>query len=106
MPVAASVSTVLTREDWATLEAAHAARADALTAGRRERTARRESHPVEDFLFEYYPFKPSQLRRWHPGVGVGLHRADAHSSLRWYSTGSDGVTSLDVAAYATERGEG
>ena len=105
MPVTSPTLTVLPREEWATLEAAHAARADELTAGRRERTSRRESHPVEDFLFEYYPFKPSQLRRWHPGVGVGLQRADAHAELRWY-VAQDGVTSLDVAAYVAERGEG
>lgn len=106
MPAASSVLTVLARDDWATLEATHAARADTLTAGRRERTSRRESHPIEDFLFEYYPFKPSQLRRWHPGVGMGLHRSNAHSGLRWYSTTADGVTSLDVAAFVAERGEG
>lgn len=106
MPVASDTLTVLAHDDWATLETAHATRADKLTAGRRERTARRQSHPIEDFLFEYYPFKPSQLRRWHPGVGVGLQRAHAHAGWRWYSTSSDGVTALDVAAFAAERGEG
>lgn len=105
MPVAASTLTVLPRDEWTAREQAHAARADALTAGRRERVTRRESHPVEDFLFEYYPFKPSQLRRWHPGVGLGLRQAKAHAGQRWYST-LDGVTSLDVAAYVAARGEG
>src|SRR5690554_1270696 len=105
MPVTCPALAVLPREEWTALEAAHTARADELTAGRRERTSRRETHPVEDFLFEYYPFKPSQLRRWHPGVGLGLQDADAHAGQRWYST-SDGVTSLDVAAYVAERGEG
>jgi hypothetical protein len=30
------------------------------------------AHPVEDFLFTYYTQRPSALRRWHPGYGVGL----------------------------------
>ena len=34
-------------------------------------------HPVHDFLFTYYSFRPAQLRRWSPGYGVVL--ADA----RW-----------------------
>ena len=29
-----------------------------------------------DFLFTYYSFRPAQLRRWHPGVGVALEGAD------------------------------
>jgi hypothetical protein len=28
------------------------------------------SHPVDDFLFTYYSFRPSWLSRWHPGIGV------------------------------------
>ena len=31
--------------------------------------SRGERHPVDDFLFEYYPNRPSLLRRWHPGLG-------------------------------------
>ncbi|GAA4163285.1 hypothetical protein GCM10022251_45730 [Phytohabitans flavus] len=31
-----------------------------------------EKHPVEDFLFTYYSYRPAQLRRWHPGAGVVL----------------------------------
>jgi hypothetical protein len=37
------------------------------------RRARREKHPVNDFLFEYYGYPPAALRRWHPGFGVELH---------------------------------
>lgn len=58
--------------EWAPREAAHRERADALTAGRRDRTLRHEKHPIEDFLFTYYSVTPGQLRRWHPGAGVVL----------------------------------
>ena len=32
------------------------------------------AHPVEDFLFTYYSYRPASLRRWHPGLGVELDR--------------------------------
>ncbi|RLV51354.1 3-methyladenine DNA glycosylase, partial [Aeromicrobium phragmitis] len=40
-----------------------------------ERRERGESHPVHDFLFEYYNLSPGALERWHPGLDVAL--ADA-----------------------------
>ena len=57
---------------WRGRAEAHAARADAMTAGHRARRARGETHPVEDFLYTYYPTRPSALRRWHPGARVVL----------------------------------
>ena len=41
-----------------------------------ERRRTGATHPVDDFLFSYYSFRPAQLRRWHPGYGIAL--ADAH----------------------------
>ena len=38
-------------------------------------------HPVDDFLFEYYPNRPSLLRRWHPGQGIALRGDEAESYL-------------------------
>src|SRR5690625_7237897 len=60
---------VVREADWRERERAHYARATALTAGHRERRARGEAHPVEDFLWTYYSLKPSHLHRWHPGAG-------------------------------------
>jgi hypothetical protein len=45
---------------------AHERRVDALLAGHRERRRRGIKHPVEDFLFTYYSYRPAQLRRWRP----------------------------------------
>lgn len=61
--------------EWREREAAHQARADAFSAGWRARQQSGEKHPVDDFLFTYYPFRPSLLRRWHPGAGVVLEGA-------------------------------
>lgn len=97
---------VLSRDEWRTRESAHANRADALTHGRRERAARGEAHPVEDFLFTYYSYKPSVLRRWHPGEGVELTDAVAtpRAQWRWYRPGAEpGSLIVDGAAFREER---
>ncbi|WNM25347.1 3-methyladenine DNA glycosylase [Demequina capsici] len=90
------------RGEWAPLAQAHAAQADALTAGRRERASRGERHAIEDFLYEYYATKPSHLRRWHPGVGVALQDADEHADWRFYWT-SGRRTIVDVEAFMDAR---
>ncbi len=100
-----TVATALPRSEWEPLAWAHAERADALTAGHRERRARGERHAIDDFLFEYYSTKPGRLRRWHPGIGVALGDAPEHAAWRFYR--ADGsVTTLDVEAFVAERGEG
>ena len=55
---------------WRARAAAHEARADALVGEHLDRRRQGEKHPVHDFLFTYYSFRPAQLRRWTPGFGV------------------------------------
>ncbi|GAA1426923.1 hypothetical protein GCM10009616_02780 [Microlunatus lacustris] len=95
---------VLAEPDWTARRDAHQARVDGWLDGHRERRGRGQSHPVEDFLFEYYNQRPSQLRRWHPGSGVVLAGAAAEELLDWrgYVRAADGVT-LDTAAVLTSR---
>ena len=62
--------------EWTARREAHHRRVDAWTQGHRERVARGEKHPVEDFLFTYYTHRPSRLRRWSPGFGVVLEDYD------------------------------
>lgn len=38
------------------------------------RASHNEKHPVLDFLFRYYSFRPNQLLRWTPGWGLFLER--------------------------------
>ncbi len=100
---------VLPHATWRRTADAHAARADAATAGHRERRSRHERHAIEDFLFEYYPTKPALLRRWHPGAGVALEPGPdgpaPHAAWRWYIVDDDGRTRLDVDAFLAERGD-
>jgi hypothetical protein len=95
----------LAREQWSALERQHAERADALTAEHRARAARGDKHPVWDFLFTYYSYKPATLRRWHPGAGVQLaDAADERSGWRWYAPGaSAGSLVVDGDAFAREK---
>ena len=78
---------VLTEVTWRARAAAHESRVDALVADHLERRRGGVPHPVHDFLFTYYSFKPAQLRRWHPGYGVVLAGRE-----------SEAATDEDVAA--------
>ncbi|MEV0791209.1 3-methyladenine DNA glycosylase [Kribbella sp. NPDC050459] len=88
--------TTLTLAEWTSYAEEHTARVDVLLAGHLERRTRREAHPVEDFLFTYYPTRPNQLRVWHPGPGVRLEEAAAYGDRRGYVV-VDGTASLDPA---------
>ncbi|MFE6964077.1 3-methyladenine DNA glycosylase [Agromyces sp. NPDC057679] len=99
--------TTLLAAEWRARAEAHAERADTLTAGHRERTARGEKHPIEDFLFTYYSYSPSLLRRWHPGPGVELADAagDPRADWRWYAEGREpGSLVVDRDAMEAEKG--
>ena len=60
----------LERNDWITRRTAHAASVRPWVKDRVERSQNGIKHPVFDFLFEYYPFRPAHLARWSPGFGV------------------------------------
>ncbi|MDQ7877690.1 3-methyladenine DNA glycosylase [Microbacterium sp. QXD-8] len=107
MTIAPPAVPVLAGDVWRASEAAHEARARALTSAHRERAARGEAHPVEDFLFTYYSYKPSVLHRWHPGEGVELAdaAADPRAAWRWYRPGmTEDSISVDGAGFRAERG--
>jgi len=97
---------VLVEPEWRERAAAHEARVDSATAAHLDRRRDRRSHPVEDFLFTYYSFKPAQLRRWHPGAGTSLAGAAQapHTDWRFYVVVGD-VVGLDVGAFTAARGD-
>jgi hypothetical protein len=70
------------------------------------RVARGEKHPVYDFLFTYYAFRPAWLRRWHPGPDVALTGEGAREFLRWpeYRDTAEGVL-IDPATLPAHRRE-
>jgi hypothetical protein len=65
-------ATVLTTAEWQARAAAHAERVRPYTQPRRDRRSRGESHPVHDFLFQYYSYSAGKLETWHPAPGEAL----------------------------------
>ena len=115
-----SALVVLPEAEWRARQARHHEQVDELLAGHRERADRGKPHPVEDFLFSYYSFRPSQLRRWHPGAGIALAGPTAAERLDWREhvlvhgtdgaditdgvDGTDGAVTLDLDAFLARRG--
>jgi len=96
----------LTESTWREKQRAHETRGRAWTDPHQQRAGRGEKHPVFDFLFDYYAFRPSWLRRWHPGIGVTLAGESAKEFLRWhgYRENANGVA-VDPRTLSTARGE-
>lgn len=86
---------LLSESDWQARRSAHERRVDQWIHPHLQRQSRQEKHPVYDFLFSYYSFRPAQLRRWHPGCGVILQGVTAGEFLgtKEYQASADGVVS-------------
>jgi hypothetical protein len=65
----------LSESVWRERLARHRERLEPFALDRVERSARSEKHPVRDFLFEYYSYRPAHLLRWTPGPDVILENA-------------------------------
>ncbi|MCW2641851.1 MAG: hypothetical protein JWP76_4157 [Dactylosporangium sp.] len=92
--------TTLPADVWRRRRLAHEQRVDEWITPHLARRRAGVKHPVEDFLFTYYSYRPAQLRRWHPGPGVMLEGADPTQLGPFYTE-----TGLDVAAVHEQRGE-
>ena len=103
VPIDVDGLVVLDEVQWRPRAEAHARRVDAWTAGRLERASRQQRHPVDDFLFDYYPTRAGQLRRWHPGLGVAVSGATELAQDPAYRVVSDGVATVDPAHFARRR---
>src|SRR5258705_7115935 len=98
------VAAVLDPIAWRARAVAHEAWVEVWLRPHLERRRLGVKHPVEDFLFTYYPYRPAQLRRWHPGAGVVLAGADPEDFGAGYRSVDDGLT-VDVDAVLAKRGE-
>jgi hypothetical protein len=93
---------VLPEQVWRERAADHAAAVELLSAERLARRVEGRTHPVDDFLWEYYSFRPAQLARWHPGPGVGLEHAGERQGWAFYATDA-GTAYLDVRSFVQRR---
>jgi hypothetical protein len=85
----------LTRPQWQTLRQTHREIVLPWITPRLERRSRQESHPVDDFLFEYYPISANRLLIFHPGINKTLQAladdmADFPQTSYRYLPGPDG----------------
>ncbi len=85
--------TALPESDWRDRERAHRERVQPWVAPRQARRSRGETHPVDDFLFDYYPYSVARLTTWHPGHGTEVTgRVDRFLQHPAYRRTPDGAT--------------
>ena len=66
----------LEEDVWLSQQRKHEERVDTLIGDYLKKRSSHQKNPVIDFLFEYYHFRPSQLKKWSPGIEVGLKFSD------------------------------
>ncbi|MDX1671355.1 MAG: 3-methyladenine DNA glycosylase [Balneolaceae bacterium] len=76
-----SFKIALERAEWQERKEHHEKRISEIVDDYLKRRAHHEKDPVMDFLFEYYAFRPSQLKRWTPGFGVLLKKMEHPGEL-------------------------
>ena len=111
MSVTTTAPVLLPESQWRPRAEAHREAVEQLSADRLARRVEGRTHPVDDFLWEYYSFRPGQLARWHPGPGVALADAPERATWSGYAV-SDGTASglpagaayLDVGGFVARRG--
>jgi len=62
----------LTSREWLELKKNHESEVDQLLNEYLTKRSKHIKNPVMDFLFEYYSFRPAQLKRWSPGFGTAI----------------------------------
>jgi len=77
-----AVCSTLVADEWRSRIARHRANLSPWAQDRTARMSARIKHPVDDFLFQYYSFRPAQLLRWSPGADVFLDGA-TQSDIGW-----------------------
>jgi hypothetical protein len=93
----------LPREVWVERRERDLVRIRPWVEARLRRQSRHEKHPVHDFLFEYYEFRPARLLRWTPGFDVILEGA-TRREICWpaFIAGDSGL-SLPAGAFPEHR---
>ncbi len=91
--------------NWQERARVERAELEPFVAAHLERRKRGQRHPVWDFLFDYYGFKPSHLLRFSPGLGIELSGAYEFCERREWTRTSCGAM-LDGSQFPLHRLEG
>jgi len=69
-------------EKWSLAAREHRTKIDGFVENHLKRRSQHRKDPITDFIFEYYNFRPSQLRQWSPGIGIELLGPTARNFLK------------------------
>jgi len=70
------ISNVLSSDDWQQAQRVHEHKVEELVGQYLIERSQHKKNPVMDFLFQYYAFRPSMLKRWTPGFNTALEYSD------------------------------
>lgn len=101
------IPAVLSTSAWQARAAVHRDRIRPYTDPWRARRARGESHPVHDFLFQYYSYSAGKLESWHPAPHEAIAdsaEARAHFREPVYRV-EDGARRRDVRVLSASKRE-
>ncbi|WP_445665745.1 3-methyladenine DNA glycosylase [Fodinibius sp. AD559] len=93
----------LSPDQWRTQKNDHYQKISDLIDDYLERRSHQKKDPVLDFLFEYYAFRPSYLKRWSPGLGILLIDGTSHNWQFDEMETTDGDSFLDISYFDDDR---
>lgn len=93
----------LSPDQWRTQKKDHYHTISDLIDDYLEKRSHHQKDPVLDFLFEYYAFRPSYLKRWSPGLGTLLIDGASNDWPFDEMTTADGNSFLDISNFDEDR---
>lgn len=98
------ITNVLTKDDWQQAKQIHEQRIEELVGQYLIERSQHKKNPVMDFLFQYYAFRPSMLKRWSPGFGIALEFSNSDTLPEFEELViSDGVASIGLDTFPERR---
>ncbi len=71
------IKKMLSKAEWQALKNEHEEMISAIVDPYLQQKQHHQKDVILDFLFDYYAFRPSHLKKWSPGFGVMLNEATA-----------------------------
>jgi len=91
-------------KEWKALQAEHERKVETLVGNYLIERSKHIKNPVMDFLFQYYAFRPSMLKRWSPGISVGLQFSNPESLPEFDELKTeDGIASITLDEFPEHR---
>ena len=90
-------------DQWQQLQADHKQKIGRIVDDYLEARSQQQKDPVMDFLFEYYAFRPSHLKRWSPGLGTVLQDSKNRDWPLDEMCTIDGDSFLDIGYFDKDR---